>query len=145
VAGYPMQGVKISVYDGKYHAVDSKEIAFVTAGKRAFVKAVQAARPVLLEPHVNLEITIPSENMGDVTADLSGRRGRPQGTEMLPGNMCVIRAVAPLSEVQTYATTLKSMTGGRGSYSMEFSHYDPTPPQIQQDIIAQYKPKEEED
>jgi elongation factor G len=127
------------VYDGKYHAVDSKEIAFVTAGKYAFIDGVKNARPKLLEPFVLLEITAPSRYMGDINADLSGKRGRVQATEMLGSDTCVIRATAPLGELQNYSNQLKSMTGGAGAFSMEYSHDEPTPAHIQQDVIAAFK------
>lgn len=145
IAGYPMQGIKVSVYDGKHHPVDSKEVAFMTAGKRAFVDAVQKARPVLLEPFVQLEITVPADLIGDISSDISGRRGRIQATDMLPGNQAVVRAEAPLSELMTYSAQLKSITGGAGSYSMEYSHDEQAPPNIQADVVAQFKPKVEED
>ena len=145
IAGYPMQGIKVSVYDGKHHPVDSKEVAFMTAGKKAFIDAVQKARPVLLEPFVDLEITVPADMLGDISSDISGRRGRIQGTDMLPGNQVVVQAQAPLSEVMTYSAQLKSITGGAGSYTMEYSHDEPTPPNIQQDVVAAFKPREEED
>jgi elongation factor G len=139
LAGFPMQDVKVSVYDGKYHPVDSKEVAFRAAGKGAFIDALEKAKPALLEPIVNIEITIPAENMGDITGDLASRRGRVSGQDMLPGNMIVIKAQVPLSEVANYNSQLKSVTGGQGSYSMELSHYEPTPPNIQQQVIEQYK------
>lgn len=139
ISGYPMQDVKVSIYDGKHHAVDSKEVAFRAAGKGAFIDAVAKAKPVLLEPVVNMEITIPTEFMGDITGDIAGRRGRIQGQDMLTGNMIVIQAIVPLSEVSTYNSQLKSVTGGRGSYSMELSHYDPVPPNIQQRVIAEHE------
>ncbi len=145
VAGYPLQDVKVSVYDGKHHPVDSKEVAFVTAGKRAFIDAVSKAKPVLLEPIVDLEITVPDANMGDIAGDLSGKRGRIQGQDPVPGGMINIKAQAPLAELGNYQSQLKSVTGGLGSYTMEFSHYEPVPPNVQQQIVAQYKPKEEED
>ncbi len=145
IAGYPLQDVKVSVYDGKHHPVDSKEVAFVTAGKRAFIDAVQKAKPVLLEPCVKIEVTVPNQYMGDITGDLSGKRGRIQGTDMLGGDMAVVKAVVPLAEVSNYQSQLKSVTGGQGSYSMELSHYEPVPPNVQQQIVAQYKPREEED
>jgi len=145
IAGYPLQDVKVSIYDGKHHPVDSKEVAFVTAGKRAFIDAVQKAKPALLEPCVKVEVTVPNQYMGDITGDLSGKRGRILGTDMLAGDMAVIEAVVPLSEVSQYQSQLKSVTGGQGSYTMEFSHYEQVPSNIQQQIIAAYKPKEEED
>ncbi len=145
VAGYPMQDIKVSVYDGKHHPVDSKEVAFVTAARRGFQDAVNRAKPVLLEPIVDVEITVPNANMGDITGDLSGKRGRVQGTDMLPGDMSVIIAKVPLAEMTNYQSQLKSVTGGQGSYAMEFSHYDPVPSNVQQQVVAQYKPKQEEE
>lgn len=145
IAGYPMQGIKVSVYDGKYHPVDSKEVAFITAGRKAFIDAVQKAKPVLLEPYVKLEITVPADMIGDISADLSGKRGRILGTDMLPGNQAVVTAEAPLAEMMTYSSQLKSMTGGSGSYAMEYSHDERTPPNVQQAVVAAYKPHEEED
>jgi len=136
IAGYPMQDVKIVITDGKHHPVDSKEVAFRTAGKNAFIDAVQRAKPVLLEPIVNMEISVPAEYMGDIAGDLSGRRGRILGQDMLPGNIVVMSAQAPLAEVMQYNSQLRSVTGGQGSYAMELSHYDPVPGNVQQQIIA---------
>ena len=143
LAGFPMQDVKVSIYDGKYHPVDSKEVAFRAAGKGAFLDALEKAKPVLLEPIVNIEITIPAENMGDITGDLASRRGRVSGQDMLPGGMMTIKAQVPLSEVANYNSQLKSVTGGQGSYSMELSHYEPTAPNIQMQVIEQYKKEKE--
>lgn len=145
VAGYPLTGVRVAVYDGKHHPVDSKEVAFVTAGKRAFIDAVQKARPVLLEPFVDVEITAPSSSMGDINSDLSGKRGQVQNTDYLPGDMCIIYAKAPLAEMATYSSQLKSMTAGQGSFTMDYSHDEQTPPNVQATIVAEYKPKDEED
>jgi elongation factor G len=145
LAGYPLQDVKVVVYDGKHHPVDSKEVAFRTAGKYAFKDAVMKAKPVLLEPIVNMEVTVPEANVGTITGDLSGKRGRIQGQDFLPGGMAVVKAQAPLSEVMQYQSQLKSVTGGQGSFVMEFSHYEPVPPHVQQQIVAQYKPKEEKE
>ncbi len=145
VAGFPMQDVSVSVYDGKHHPVDSKEVAFRAAGKGAFVDALQKAKAVLLEPIVNLEVTIPAENVGDIAGDLASKRGRVQGQEVLAGNFIVIQAQVPLSEVTQYNSQLKSVTGGRGSYSMTLSHYELVPPNVQQQIVAQYTKKKEED
>ena len=145
VAGFPLQDVKVSVYDGKYHPVDSKEVAFRAAGKGAFIDAVAKAKPVLLEPIVNIEVTIPIENVGDITGDLSSKRGRVIGQDMLAGNFIVIKAQVPLSEVMQYNSQLKSVTGGRGSYSMSLSHYEVVPPNVQQQIIAAYAKKKEAD
>lgn len=140
IAGYPLEDVRVIVYDGKHHPVDSKEVAFRAAGKYAFIDAIQKAKPVLLEPIVNMEVTVPEANVGTVTGDLSGKRGRIQGTDILPGGLAQVKAIAPLSEVMQYQSQLKSVTGGQGSFVMEFSHYEPVPPQVQQQIAAQYKP-----
>lgn len=145
VAGFPMQDIRVRVYDGKHHPVDSKEIAFRIAGKFAMKDAVLKAKPVLLEPIVYIEVTVPSQYVGDITGDLSGKRGRILGQEVLPGGMVVIKAQVPLAEVMQYNSQLRSITGGQGSYTMEFSHYDIVPPNIQEEIVRQYKPKEEEE
>jgi len=144
IAGYPMQDIKVSVYDGKHHPVDSKEVAFMTAGRKAFVDAVQKAKPVLLEPYVTMEITVPADMIGDISSDISGRRGRIQGTDMLPGNLAVISTEVPLSEVMSYSSQLKSITGGTGSYTMEYSHDERTPPNVQAEVVKAFKPKEDE-
>nr|MBC8218754.1 elongation factor G [Planctomycetota bacterium] len=138
IAGFPMQDIKVSIYDGKHHPVDSKEVAFRAAGKGAFVDALQKARAVLLEPIVNMEVTIPAENMGDIAGDLASKRGRVVGQDMLAGNFIVIKAQVPLAEVKQYNSQLKSVTGGRGSYSMTLSHYELVPPNVQQQIVAAY-------
>jgi elongation factor G len=145
IAGYPLQDIRIAITDGKYHPVDSKEIAFRTAGKYAFLDAIERAHPVILEPIVNLEITIPSQFMGDIAGDLSGRRGRVLGQETLPGNMCSIKAQAPLAEVMQYNSQLRSVTGGQGSYAMELSHYEPVPSHVQAQIVAAAAKAKEED
>ena len=145
VAGYPLSGVRVEVYDGKHHPVDSKEVAFVAAGKRAFIDAVKKAKPTIMEPIVHLEITAPQSAMGDITADLSGKRGHILDTQILPGDMCLIKAKAPLAELNAYSNQLKSMTAGQGGYVMDYSHDEQTPPNVQQEIIAAYKPHEEED
>ena len=143
VAGFPMQDISVSVYDGKHHPVDSKEVAFRAAGRGAFTDGVVKAKPVLLEPIVNIEVTVPAENVGDITGDLASKRGRVLGQDMLAGNYIVIKAQVPLAEVAQYNSQLKSVTGGRGSYSMTLSHYEPVPPNIQQQIIAQYAKKKD--
>ena len=144
IAGYPLQRVAVEVYDGKYHAVDSKEVAFIKAGKQAFIDAVKKAKPALLEPFVELEITAPSDYMGDITGDMATRRGRVMDTGMISADTCMIKAQAPLGELQNYSNELKSMTGGTGSFVMDYSHDEQAPPQIQQEVVAAYKPKEEE-
>ncbi|HZX71194.1 MAG TPA: elongation factor G, partial [Rhodanobacter sp.] len=123
VAGYPLQDLRVTVYDGKYHAVDSKEVAFISAGKKAFLDAVGKARPIVLEPIVNVEVAIPEHNVGDVTGGLAGKRARILGTDAQRGGELVIKAQAPLAELTDYPTELKSMTGGRGRYSLDLSHY----------------------
>ncbi len=145
LAGFPIQDVKVSIVDGKHHPVDSKEVAFKTAGKRAFKDAFLKAKPVLLEPIVNIEVTVPAENVGDITGDLAQRRGRPSGQDMLPGNLAVIQAQVPLSKVADYHSRLSSISGGKGSYTMEFSHYEPVPSNEVPQIIAQYGPKKDEE
>ncbi len=145
VAGFPLQDLKVSVHDGKHHPVDSKEIAFVTAGKRAFLDAVSKAKPTLLEPMVEVEVNAPASYMGDLTADLSTRRGRVSGTDMLPGDMMSLHATVPLAELTTYNSQLRSMTGGTGSYTMELSHYEPAPHTVQEKVAAEYQPAQEQD
>ena len=144
VAGYPMIGIRVEVYDGKHHDVDSKEIAFMTAGKKAFIEAVKKANPVLLEPYGNVEVSVPSECLGDVTSDMSIRRGRVTDTQIFD-DACVIKAVAPLSELQAYSNQLKSIAAGAGSFTVEHSHEEPTPPEVQQEVIAAYRPHSDSD
>ena len=143
IAGYPVVDVRAVVFDGKEHPVDSKDIAFQIAGREAFKLAFQKAGPILLEPIMDLVITVPEEYTGDVSGDLSTRRGRMSGMEQIRGNT-IITAQAPLSEVQRYATDLRSITQGRGVYSMTLSHYEPVPSHITDGIIAQAR-KEKED
>jgi elongation factor G len=145
LAGYPMQDIRVVITDGKHHPVDSKEVAFKAAGKYAFKDAFAKARPVLLEPIVNMSVTVPEEKMGAITGDLSGKRGRIHATDVLPGGMAVVKAEAPLSEVMQYQSQLKSVTGGQGSFVMELSHYEPVPGNVQQQIIKEYQPKVEEE
>ena len=144
IAGYPMQDIEVEVYDGKTHTVDSKEIAFVTAGKKAFLDAVSNAKPLVLEPIVKLEVTVPDSDMGSITGDLSSKRGRILGNDMLPGNYVLVYAEVPLAELGNYEVELKSMTGGHGSYTLDLDHYDPVPGNVQQALMAAYKPREEE-
>jgi elongation factor G len=144
IAGYQLQDIKVTVHDGKHHPVDSKEVAFVTAGKKAFLDAIKKAKPIALEPIVNIEVIAPEGNMGDIAGDLSGKRGRINNTETMSGGMIVIKGQVPLSELNNYQSKLKSVTGGQGQYSVEFSHYEPVPPNIQQQLMAEYKPGQEE-
>ncbi len=135
IAGYPIVDVKATVYDGKEHPVDSKDIAFQVAGRNAFKEAMQTAKPVLLEPVVVIEISVPSRFMGDITGDLNSRRGRIIGMDS-QGDLQIIKAQVPLAEVSNYSTELRSITGGEGSYSLEFSHYDIVPSRIAEGIIT---------
>ncbi len=144
LAGYPVVDVKVHLVDGKTHPVDSKDIAFQIAGREAFKKAFAQCKPVLLEPIVHLEVTVPNENVGDIQGDLASRRGRPEGQEMLPGGLSVIRGRVPLSEMSDYHSRLSSITGGQGSYAMEFSHYETVPSNLQQQIAEAAKKAREE-
>ncbi len=134
VAGYPVTDVKVIVYDGKTHPVDSKDIAFQIAAAHAFKESCQKAKPVLLEPVMNVELTVPEANMGDITGSLSSRRGRVQGMDS-EGGMQIVKAQIPLEEMYKYSNELKSLTQGRATYTMSFSHYDPVPPNVAQKII----------
>ena len=145
IAGYPILDIKVTVYDGKFHAVDSKEIAFFTAGKKAFINAVKKAQPVVLEPVVEINIFTPSESMGDVSADLASKHGRITNTTVKKNNMTAITGLVPLSELDSYQSQLKSITGGAGSFSISFSHYVPVSAKTQKELIAAYKPAAEED
>jgi elongation factor G len=145
LAGYPIHDVKVTVLDGKHHPVDSKEIAFMTAGKKAFLDAFGKAKAVLLEPMVEVEVAVPSAQMGPVTGDLSGKRGRILGTDMLSGDRARIRAVVPLAEVANYQSQLKSVTGGVGSYTLEHAGYEPMPGHTQQQLVADYTPGHDDD
>ena len=145
VAGYPMQDVRVIVYDGKHHPVDSKEVAFIAAGKKAFLDAILKARPQVLEPIVDLEVAAPEAHMGDISGGLSAKRARISGTDALRGGEIVVKAQVPLSELEGYAAELKSITAGRGRYSLDFSHYEPVPPQVQAKLVEAYKPRHEEE
>jgi elongation factor G len=138
VAGYPIQDVKVTVYDGKHHAVDSKEVAFIAAGKRAFMDAIAKARPILLEPIVNIEVNAPEANMGDIAGDISSKRGQISGTDTASPGTLAIKGQVPLAEIDNYQARLKSVTAGQGSFSVEFSHYEPVPPNVQKDLAAQH-------
>lgn len=145
VAGYPLQDLRVTVYDGKYHPVDSKEVAFVSAGKKAFLDAISKARPIVLEPIVDVEVAIPEPSVGDVTGGLASKRARIMGTDAKRDGELVIKAQAPLAELTDYPTELKAMTGGRGRYSLDLSHYEPVPSPVQRQLSEAWKPKVEED
>ena len=141
VAGFVMQDVRVTVYDGKHHPVDSKEVAFVAAGRKAFLDALTKARPVVLEPIVNVEIEAPEPYMGDVAGDLSSRRGQVTGTRAMTPGVLVVEGKAPLGELEGYSARLKAMTQGRASWSMSLSHYEQAPPQLQQQLAHDYQSK----
>ena len=149
VAGYPAVDFKVTLYDGTYHEVDSSDIAFKIAASMAFKKGMKEAKSTLLEPIMNIEVYSPEAYMGDIMGNLNGRRGKVQGMEQ-KGNLRIIKAQAPMAEMLDFEPTLTSITGGRGSYLMEFSHYEEVPGQIQQKIISEaikegrVKPEEEE-
>ena len=145
VAGYPMQDLRVVVYDGKHHPVDSKEVAFIAAGKKAFLDAVGKARPQVLEPIADLEVTAPEQHMGDISGGLSSKRARINGTDTLRGGEIVVKAQVPMSELEGYAAELKSVTAGRGRYALEFSHYEPVPAQVQQKLFEAFKPHHDDD
>ena len=145
IAGYPMQDIRVVVYDGKHHPVDSKEVAFIAAGKKAFLDAVGKARPQVLEPIADLEVSAPEQHMGDISGGLSSKRARINGTDTLRGGEIVVKAQVPMSELEGYAAELKSVTAGRGRYALDFSHYEPVPAQVQQRLVEAWKPHHDED
>ena len=144
IAGYPVVDVRVTVYDGKHHSVDSKDIAFATAGRKAFMAALREARPIVLEPIVHIEITAPDHAMGDITGDLASRRGLVNGTANgVPGTM-VVRGQAPLSELSGYQLRLNALTSGQGRYTVEMSHHEAVPPSVQSQLISQFKVRDDE-
>jgi len=145
IAGYQVQDVCVDVHFGKHHPVDSSEAAFRTAASMVLRNVFQEAKPTLLEPIVVMSITVPGEKVGDVNSDMSGRRGRVLGMESAGGGLQTVEAEVPLAEVSTYARILSSMTGGQGSFTMEFSHYDAVPGNVQKSIIEKAAHKEDED
>ncbi len=136
LAGYPVVDFKVALYDGSFHTVDSSEMAFKVAGSMAFKKAMELCKPILLEPIVNMKITVPDENMGDVIGDLNSRRGKVVGVEP-KANSQIIRSIVPMSEILAYSNDLKSMTSDRGLFSIEFSHYEEVPSHLSQKIVAE--------
>jgi elongation factor G len=139
IAGFPMHDVRVTVYDGKTHPVDGKEVAFVSAGKKAMQEASLAAAPVVLEPIVEVQITAPAAAVGDITGDLAARRGRISGTDQRPDGRVTIAAQVPLAELGSYESKLKAITGGEGTFAMDFSHYDPVPANIQKGLEAEFQ------
>ncbi|WP_019447606.1 elongation factor G [Cupriavidus sp. BIS7] len=143
LAGFPMQDVRVTVFDGKSHSVDSKEVAFMVAGRKAFIDAVLKARPSVLEPIVDIEVTIPEATMGDIISDLSTKRGQVRGTRTAVGSNIVIAGQVPLSELNDYQSRLNSLTGGHGNYTIQLSHYEPVPPAQQEQMASQHKSHED--
>ena len=145
VAGYTVEDIRVTVFDGKTHAVDGKEVAFTIAGRKAVIEAIRAARPIVLEPIVSIEIVVPEAAIGDLAGDLAGRRGHVTGTDGRGHGMAVISGEVPLAELKDYQSRLKSLTGGQGSYSIEFARYAAVPPNIQQQLASQFKLHDEDD
>jgi elongation factor G len=139
IAGYPMQDIRVTVYDGKHHSVDSKEVAFVQAGRKAFLDAVSKASPIIMEPIVDVTVTVPPECVGGVTGDLSAMRGMVSGTSVRPDHRMQIAGQVPLKEIQGYHSRLKSLTAGEGSFTMDFSHYAQVPEQTQQELVGAFR------
>jgi elongation factor G len=139
LAGFPMQDVRVTVFDGKSHSVDSKEVAFVSAGRKAFIDAVLKAQPILLEPIVNIEVMTPEAAMGDIIGDLSAKRGQVHGTRTVAGNAVVVEGQVPLSELNDYQSRLNAIAGGHGNYNIQLSHYDPAPPAQQERMASRHK------
>jgi elongation factor G len=145
LAGFPMQDLRVVVYDGKHHPVDSKEVAFASAGRKAFLEAIQKASPIVLEPVMRVEITAPASSIGDITGDLATRRARISGNNALAGQRATVEALVPLAEISEYQLRLKALTGGEGAYAMELSHYDPVPARRQQQLVQAWRPRAEAD
>ncbi|MEO5700639.1 MAG: elongation factor G [Casimicrobiaceae bacterium] len=139
IAGFPLQDVRVVVHDGKHHPVDSKEVAFISAGRKAFLDAIEKARPIVLEPIVSVEVICPEANTGDIAGDLSSRRGQVTGTQGMQAGTLVVSGIAPLAELDGYSARLKSVTGGHGSWSMALSHYEPAPPTLQQRLVGEFQ------
>ncbi|MGB9668160.1 MAG: elongation factor G, partial [Thermosulfidibacteraceae bacterium] len=143
LAGYPVVDVKATLFDGKHHPVDSSDLAFQIAASMAFKEAMAKANPVILEPIMKIEITTPNDCVGDVIGDLNSRRGKVLGIEA-KGKMQIVKALVPLAEVLEYAAVLRSITGGRGNYSMVLSHYEEVPSHIAKSIIEEAKKNSKE-
>jgi len=145
VAGYPVEDLKVTVYDGKTHPVDGKEVAFVTAGRKAVVEAIRGAKPIVLEPIVSIEIVVPEHAIGDLTGDLSSRRGHITGTDGRGHGMTAISGEVPLAELNDYQSRLKSLTGGQGSYTIDFARYAAVPPNVQQQLASKFQLHDEDE
>ena len=144
IAGYPVVDVRVIVYDGKHHSVDSKEIAFATAGRKAFLAAIRQARPIVIEPIVNIEITAPDHTLGDITGDLSSKRGIVNGTANGTTGMMIVRGQVPMSELAGYQGRLNALTSGQGRYTIELAHYEAVPPAVQQQLVSQYQIRDDD-
>ncbi len=144
ISGHPVVDVRVTVYDGKHHSVDSKEIAFVTAGRKAFLAAVREARPIVLEPIVHVEVSAPAGTLGDITGDLVSRRGMVSGTASAADGSALVRGQAPLSELLEYQNRLNALTAGQGRYTVALSHYEAVPPQVQQQLVSAFRPHEDD-
>ncbi|MBA3598218.1 MAG: elongation factor G [Methylibium sp.] len=144
IAGYPVLDVRVTVHDGKHHSVDSKEVAFVTAAKKAFVAAMQEAQPIVLEPVVAVDIAAPEAHMGDLTGDLASRRGQVSGSSAPQAGLLSVRGLVPLAELANYQSRLNALTGGQGRYTLAFSHYEAVPPGVQQQLVGQHRVREDE-
>jgi elongation factor G len=144
IAGYAVEDIRVTVHDGKSHSVDSKDIAFATAARKATWVAIMEARPIVLEPIVDVEILAPASAMGDITGDLASRRGQVNGTEAQLGGTMIVRGQAPAAELIAYATRLNAMTSGEGRYTIAFSHYEPAPATVQNALRKEHKPVEED-
>jgi elongation factor G len=145
ISGFPLHDVRVILYDGKTHPVDGKEVAFVSAGRKAFLDAVAKARPIVLEPIMNVMINAPAESIGDITGDLSGMRGRISNQSMLGAKQAMIEAQAPLVELRDYHHKLKSHTAGEGRFTLEFSHYEAVPPRLQNELVTTFGKRRQED
>jgi len=145
VGGYTVDDLKVTVFDGKTHAVDGKEVAFVIAGRKAVIEAIRAAKPIVLEPIVNIEIVVPESAIGDLTGDLASRRGHITGTDGRGHGMAAIAGEVPLAELNDYQSRLKSLTGGQGSYTIEFSRYSAVPANIQQQLASKFQLHDEDE
>lgn len=144
ISGHPVVDIRVTVYDGKHHSVDSKEIAFVTAGRKALLTAIREARPIVLEPIVHVEITAPDSAVGDITGDLSSRRGLVSGTANGAAGTMVVRGQAPLSELASYPSRLNAMTSGQGRYTVALSHHEPVPPTVQAQLLSQFSVRDDD-
>ena len=143
IAGYPVVDIRVTLYDGSFHSVDSSDMAFKIAASMGFKKAVHDARPKLLEPIMNMTVTVPEDCMGDVIGDLNSKRGKVLGVEA-HGSLQSIKAQVPMAEVLKYSSALRSMTSGRGNFTMEFSHYEEVPSHVSEKIVQQAQAKDDE-